>query len=396
MENQQLRRTLTRTVATACLVTPCVLHAQDFPRLPANRIVETSVFDADHWTLQLIVEIGSITGEGPDQFFRITDARQLDSTSVMIANSGSGEVRVFDFSGRHLRSFGGSGKGPGEFTHLAGLHLKGDTVLAIDYSPRQVSFFDRGGRFLRVVRFAEGADVRWPTPLGFLADGRVIAVNGQTFESGQMGVGLVRPPFEILELPAAGTGSAKLIATFPGTEFWVTREPDQLTTKSLLGPETMYAVGGSAFWLASSDSYSIWRFSVTGEPELLIRVPLPARRPARGDIENRIEERLRQLPPGPARDRTLASFRAMPAPERRPVVQGLVASSSGELWVSPSQSAAVDSVTWHVFDREGRLSATITTPARFQITEVSADRVIGIWRNELDVESVRVYAITER
>jgi hypothetical protein len=396
MNNQQLRRTLARTVAAACLVIPCALQAQEIPRLPANRIVETRVFDADQWTLRLIVEIGSTSSEGPDQFFRITDARQLDSTSVMIANSGSGEIRVFDYSRGHLRSFGGSGKGPGEFTYLAGLHSKGDTVLAIDYSPRQVSFFDRDGRFLRVVRFAEGADIRWPTPLGFLADGRVIAVNGQTFESGQMGVGLVRPPFEILELPVTGNGSAKLITTFPGTEFWVTREPDQLTTKSLLGPETLYAVGGSAFWLASSDSYSVWRFSATGEPELLIRVSLPARRAGRGEIENRIEERLSQLPPGAARDRTLASFRAMPAPERQPAIQRLVASPSGELWVSPSQSAAADSVAWHVFDREGRLTAALTTPARFQITEVSADRVIGIWRNELDVEFVRVYAITKR
>jgi len=394
MEAQRLRQTV--VLATLCCAVPSAGQAQGLPELPASRVIQSRVADAHRWVLRQMLEIGSSTKEGPEQFFRISDARHLDANSIMIANAGSGAIRVFDFSGRYVRSFGGSGRGPGEFTYLAGLHSVGDTVLAIDYSPRQVSWFDRSGRFLRMTRFAEGTDVRWPTPLGFLEDGTVLAVNGQAFESGQLGFGLVRPPFEVLGFPAGSFESPRRIATFPGTEFWVTREPDQVATKSLLGPETIFAVGGSSFWLANSDHYDIWRFSMTGEPEVLIRVPVANRRPDRGEIEARIEQRLWPLPPGPVRERTLRALRAMRAPARRPLIQRLVASSSGELWVMLSQSPGAASVEWHIFDHEGRLIAALSAPARFQITEIHEDRVIGIWRNETDVEFVRVYAIDKR
>ena len=49
-----------------------------------------------------------------------------------------------------------------------------------------------------------------------------------------------------------------------------------------------------------------------------------------------------------------------------------------------------------VFDRKGIWQTTVSTPASLEITDIGADYVLGIVRDELDVQQVRVYRIRGR
>ena len=48
---------------------------------------------------------------------------------------------------------------------------------------------------------------------------------------------------------------------------------------------------------------------------------------------------------------------------------------------------------WRVFDRTGRWSGTVTMPARFNPMDIGSDYVLGLWRDEDDVEHVRLYRL---
>jgi hypothetical protein len=48
---------------------------------------------------------------------------------------------------------------------------------------------------------------------------------------------------------------------------------------------------------------------------------------------------------------------------------------------------------WTVFDREHRMLGTVTTPPRFIVSWIGEDLVLGIWRDEFDVEYVRGYEL---
>ncbi len=66
------------------------------------------------------------------QFHRIEGLTRLTDGTIVVLNSGSGEVRAFDSSGRHLWSAGGLGQGPGEVSGDGWKtlqRLSGDTLL---------------------------------------------------------------------------------------------------------------------------------------------------------------------------------------------------------------------------------------------------------------------------
>jgi hypothetical protein len=49
--------------------------------------------------------------------------------------------------------------------------------------------------------------------------------------------------------------------------------------------------------------------------------------------------------------------------------------------------------TWDVLDAEGRFLGKVETPERFQPFEILDGRIIGVWRDELDVQYVIILNI---
>ena len=65
----------------------------------------------------------------------------------------SAEIRIFDPDGRHVRSMGRRGEGPGEFRSAWKLWvLPGDTLWAGDYRPWRYNVFTRDGQWVRAVQ----------------------------------------------------------------------------------------------------------------------------------------------------------------------------------------------------------------------------------------------------
>lgn len=374
----------------AHLILTSGLGAQTPPAFPPERIIENTLANVPVWTARQVIQIGSADAPGPTQFFRITDVKFIAPDTIAVANAGSGEIRIFDPSGRHVRTLGGPGRGPGEFTWLGQINPLGNEVVAVDLGPRQVTRFDLTGRVIGTTRLAGGPDIRWPTPIGVVGCCTVIAVNGQSFERGELGFGLVRPPFEILSFDSQST-SPRRIMTFPGTEFWVTDEQELITTKTLFGPETLHAVSGLLVWLASSHRFEVYAFRSSGAPELMIRASVPARRVTGAEIEQRMRDRLAALPEGAMRERTMQSFRAMPDAESAPLIDQIAVSRIGELWVRVAAHGPAR--TWYIFEVDGRVRASIALPATFTIHAIRGDRVAGMWTDEDGVEHVRVYAV---
>lgn len=46
---------------------------------------------------------------------------------------------------------------------------------------------------------------------------------------------------------------------------------------------------------------------------------------------------------------------------------------------------------WHVYDPDGRLSGTILLPGRLRPSEITATHILGVERDELDVEYIVKY-----
>ena len=64
------------------------------------------------------VSIGEVEGEDPYLLHDVSDAMMLGDGRIVVVNSGTSELRVFNGSGMHVSTWGGEGEGPGEFSWL--------------------------------------------------------------------------------------------------------------------------------------------------------------------------------------------------------------------------------------------------------------------------------------
>ncbi len=65
-------------------------------------------------TREPLVDIGGDESDPSHQLFRVFDVLRLPDGSMAVLDGGSSEIRFFDTNGRHSRTVGGQGEGPGE------------------------------------------------------------------------------------------------------------------------------------------------------------------------------------------------------------------------------------------------------------------------------------------
>lgn len=137
------------------------------------------------------VSIGVLEGEEPYMLLYVTHSARLSDGRIVLANSGTSEVRMFDASGTHLLSWGRSGEGPGEFMVLdhAG-PWPGDSIVTWFTSwGGRISIFDSDGSYGRSFGLRRGRHAMWmpPSPVAVRADGTILSVNYSSFEADTVG-----------------------------------------------------------------------------------------------------------------------------------------------------------------------------------------------------------------
>jgi hypothetical protein len=180
-----------------------------------------------------------------------------------------------------------------------------------------------------------------------------------------------------------------VVGRWPGPEIYVHATPQS----TIVGPPAVarrtHAVSiGDAVYVGDSDRYEI-HVLVDGRTTRLIRRLGPNLALTLADVE-----RIRDVGDDvPERFRRRAAD--MPIPGTLPAFNEMLVDGAGFLWVSdfraPSDTAGT---VWSVYDPDGRRMGIARTPAGFQVTDISRDRVIGIARDDADVEQVRVHHLT--
>jgi hypothetical protein len=96
-----------------------------------------------------VYRIGSV--EGPGSLYRVRHVFLTPDGGVAVVESSTNSIKFFGRDGSPIRSIGGTGRGPGEFTGLWYASLgPADTIIAFDIAgSTSVSVFDPAGAFVR-------------------------------------------------------------------------------------------------------------------------------------------------------------------------------------------------------------------------------------------------------
>ncbi|HUE97042.1 MAG TPA: 6-bladed beta-propeller [Longimicrobiaceae bacterium] len=128
------------------------------------------------WTVTEELRIGSV--DDPAQALTAVGPLAIGPQGDLhVGQPQDGIIRVFDPRGNAVRAIGRPGKGPGEFQRLWQLGLLHDTLYAVDFALRRVSFFSTEGDHLATRAFPvsePGGHLVPMPPFLFLPDGTAV------------------------------------------------------------------------------------------------------------------------------------------------------------------------------------------------------------------------------
>lgn len=352
---------------------------------------------ADRWRVdpEPLVDVGVVEGAEAYQLSDVTDAALLSDGRIAVANGGTQEVRYYDPEGRHLRSVGGEGGGPGEFQGLSTLdRLAGDSLLAYDFRQGRASLLGPDGEFVESHSF-EG--LTFSSLRGRLANDTLLLQSAMVFGSGGVTPrdGTYQDSVVLLAADRRGT-AVDTFRRFLGPEYYMQTSGRGFRVGTLpLGRRTVVAVGDDRVYAGYSGRYEVRAFDPRGEPVRIVRLAAPARPVTEEVVERVVDERLEGIEDEDRRREMRSMYEKMPAPEALPAFEAMAVDEAGRLWVKDFSLPGEAESQWTVFGREGRVVATAVLPSRFTPYEIGEDRVLGRWRDELDVEHVRLYRLVK-
>ncbi len=369
-------------------------------RIVENRDVPWS--DRNAWSVpaEPVLRLGAEDRDGEAPLHRVAGGVLLDDGRIVVANAGNQEVRWYDPSGTLVAQVGRRGQGPGEFIGLGPVaRLPADSVVAYDRRLRRVTVLGPDGTFARVapLAMAEHAGMEFPALEGALGDGTLL-FSGRIMETGEMQAGPVRAAMPLYRVDATGALIDSL-HTFHGWEATVImrRTADVVgpaITARPFGRSTSVTTVGAGLAVGTPLSFEYRLYEPHGALTAIVRLDRRARRLTAGDIDA-YEASIEDKVPDEAGRRALREqARDWEYPETFPAYgSDLVGDAAGNLWVPNFTHVPTPPSRWSVFDATGRYLGDVEIPVRVQVLAIGEDRLLGLWRDEFDVEQVHLYDI---
>lgn len=354
-----------------------------------------------HLASEPVVRIGAVAGDAPYLFSGVVYSARLSDGRVVVVDSRSAEVRLFNPEGRFLGRQGGRGAGPGEFRHFSFVDLvPGDTLLIYDGVNRRITRIPPGGALVQSpLTIAPPATGRRGEFLGGIADGlyavEIISTDVATAMSDT-----VREQVIVLAVDQTGVARDTLAHARGYLRRMTAANGGWSSLSEPFTHTTLRAARGNTVVLADDRTYRIRLLDAAGRTTAIIE-RTDAARVRIGDVAAEyVSAGLSAESASPRPDLPAARRRLNAALEGRhgdhlPLLSRILIDDLGCIWVA-------DHVPWWrpgsprtftVFSESGALRGTMEVPSAVSIDHISHGHVTGAERDGLGVQSVVVFAL---
>ena len=337
---------------------------------------------------QPILSIGSRDAEGPGLFGTITGAVRLSSGVVVVADEASLELRFFSAAGRHLKTSGGKGSGPGEFRTMHPIQrCAGDSIYVYDSTLFRISVFSPAGVLLRTTDLRKWVPDGLP-PYDFWCNDAGILAFVHRSAAPPPGEGPYRPNVQISLV--GSNDSVVPLGTFAATERYFQSPNSSLRN---LGKVTSVAIGSRVLYVGTGEAYEVSRFSLRGERLAALREARPTAPVTNEQVNAYIKGLVARASKRVEPSRYQAYLRGLQWPKAYPAYASVKVDALDNLWIEdyPVPGAAVRN--WTVYSQSGAKTAVLSLPRGFRLMEAGRDYVLGVWRDDFEVDYVRVYRL---
>jgi hypothetical protein len=342
-----------------------------------------------------MVVIGADTLDPAHELHGPSFAIRLSDGTIVIANTGTNELRFFDAAGKHRRTVGRKGQGPGEYAVISGLARgAADTVIVFDAAQQRATFHAPDGAFVRVVK-------------------RVGPQGNPEFAGVMPGALVLRRMRHVGGVdPALAPGGSKIPQS--ATVFRMSLETGATDSVVTLDLPARHMIVSSGILQDAAGGFSL-NHTVLGDGERILvadglawetREYSPS-----GALERIVRRAQTPAPVGTAevaryRDKTLEGRTGDQRkfweqlldmhvyPDRMPAYSGLIVDSARRRWVrefKPSWETGPQ--RWTVVSPDGVIVAEAAVPADLEIREIGADHLIARRQVAFGVEQIVVLPV---
>ncbi len=334
----------------------------------------------------------SIGREEEAPLFRVRSGLIGADTSIVVSNSGTNEVLLFDGKGRLALALGGSGGGPGEFTRLGPMDWHtAQVVAATDFAASKVVLFDlRSGdarsisfRDERVAAIYSLPDGRWlvygtserpPSPSGgrFRGEGTLVLYDRQGDRVRQV---LSVPGIDLYDDLDEDGGGMRGFPPFP--------------RRTLIGVDRRGCI-----WVNDGGSATLTGYDLQGEAVTSLHVPDADRGPiTREEWSRRIDVMVDRAFDAALRPRIRRALEGIPFDSHRPPFGALTIDDDGRLWLAPYHPPDEDIDGWWVVSGEAP-AAWVPAPAGTRrLLDVRGPHALILRVDELGVEALGLHRV---
>ncbi len=347
-------------------------------------------------TNEPILVIGDDYDVEASLFTSVRGVGRFSDGAVVVADRTPTDVmRVFDASGRHERSFGREGEGPGEFNSAWGVQVvSGDTIWVGDYRPMRYQLFTRAGEWVRTVQL-DPMYVNPPRDWSVLNDGRTVNMRSQGPLRRE--VGQFVPDTFVVEIHRAdGILAGVLTVLQSRREGRLSDEEPPFYVFPLFEPSAHMAAKITTIALAEGGNPEVRVLTTDFELRRIIRWSDDNREVTAGDADAwRDGYRANAFGQWNRYDEDVTSPQR-PVNDEFPAVGGLMVGVDERIWVgnySRPRGHPDDRRDQLVFGADGDFDCHVDLPEDFHMYEAGADYVFGIHQGELGVQRLIVYGL---
>jgi hypothetical protein len=351
---------------------------------------ESVMASIPEWEIETEMDLGGIDAAPEHQFHQVNGVRRLPDGRLVVVNSGSYQVRLFDPDGASVATVGREGEGPGEFLFPSGLAAyPPDSLLVLDRRGSRMTVLSSRLELGRTDRLEGG--LANPSLAGVLPDGRIVVSNLE---------------LEVPEAPGVADQDVELLilSRSGGTDSLVGRFRAQRVALLEIGalgsvvfdPFTSFAVSGDRVWIGYGTDYELEQIGLNGQVQRIVRWSGPDRAVTEADREEWKERQMTLASTDEQRRQLQMYLDGATFAEQRAAYQVVMTSDEGDVWVQDRRPTIPRERLWLVFNPSGEPRATVRTGPSLRVFQVTGDRVVGVRTDELDIEHVVVQRIVRK
>jgi hypothetical protein len=359
---------------------------------------ERSVGDASGITIDSVpvVSIGEEEGEEPYLFDDVADGIIVGDGRIVVADGGSGELRVFDSAGTYLTALGRRGAGPMEFdpSSRPRFHTSASTLLVTDQSAFRFHVLGADLQFRETRRFTLYPEMPRPYMQGVADNGDLLV---QVFANGGAIRGapgeVFNTTFHLLRYDSVGA-MRDTILSLPMRPRLFHEHQGLVRAISLpLWAEPLFAIDGDRVIVVAGNAPALELHALDGG--LLSQVVWDRTQVRASDLWDEYKRQSAVAMTGQRDSARYADFhgKALPLPEYAPLYSSVKVDPAGRIWLERFRMPLDSTRSWDVLDRDGKLLGSAESPRGVTVLRFTGDKMLGRHRDSLGVERVQLFRV---